>query len=121
MKLDEMLSDEAVLAALGERLARLRLDRGLTQARLAEEAGVAKRTVERMEAGHSVQMVTLVRLCRVLGLMDGLDRLVPAPGPTPLALLRKEAGGKGRQRASGRRAARGRQPGGGGWTWGDES
>jgi transcriptional regulator with XRE-family HTH domain len=123
MKLDEMRSDEAVLAALGERLARLRLDRGLTQAQLAEEAGVAKRTVERMEAGNSVQMVTLVRLCRVLGLMDGLDRLVPEPGPTPLALLRKEAGGKGRQRASGRRAARGRGPGAGGkgWTWGDES
>lgn len=124
MKLSEAHTDEVILAELGERLARLRLDRGLTQAQLAEEAGVAKRTVERMEAGHSVQLMTLVRLCRVLGILDGLDRLVPEPGPSPIALLKGKTTGKVRQRASGRRRAGSGskdKSGGAGWRWGDES
>jgi transcriptional regulator with XRE-family HTH domain len=125
MKLDETLTDDAVLTELGERLARLRIGRGLTQAQLAEEAGVGKRTVERAEAGHSVQLITLVRLFRVLGLMGALDRLLPEPGPTPMELLKEKTTGRGRQRASsGRRtpaAPKTTRTGGKAWTWGDES
>jgi transcriptional regulator with XRE-family HTH domain len=123
MKLDETLTDDVVLAELGERLARLRIGRGLTQAQLADEAGVGKRTVERAEAGHSVQLVTLVRLFRVLGLMSALDHLMPEPGPTPMELLRGKTAGPGRRRASGRRtpSAPGPRTGGKTWTWGDES
>jgi transcriptional regulator with XRE-family HTH domain len=123
MKLDETLTDEAVLAELGDRLARLRIGRGLTQAQLADEAGVGKRTVERAEAGHSVQLVTLVRLLRVLGLMGALDQLMPEPGPTPMERLKEKTTGRGRQRASGRRApsAPKARTGGKAWTWGDES
>jgi len=123
MKLDDTLTDEAVLTELGERLARLRIGRGLTQAQLADEAGVGKRTVERAEAGHSVQLVTLVRLFRVLGLMGALDHLMPEPGPTPMELLKENTTGRGRQRASGRRSpsAPGSRSGGKAWTWGDES
>lgn len=121
MKLDEKLTDDAVLAELGDRLARMRIGRGLTQAQLADEAGVGKRTVERAEAGHSVQLVTMVRLFRVLGLMSALDQLMPEPGPTPMELLRGKA--TGRQRASGRRtpSAPRTRTGGKAWTWGDES
>ena len=50
MQISTILSDEAILQALGERLAGARLARNLTQAALAEQAGVAKRTVERLEA-----------------------------------------------------------------------
>ncbi|MFW5452441.1 helix-turn-helix transcriptional regulator [Thioalkalivibrio sulfidiphilus] len=123
MKLDEKFTDDAVLAELGERLARLRIGRGLTQAQLADEAGVGKRTVERAEAGHSVQLVTLVRLFRVLGLMSALDQLMPEPGPTPMERLKEQTTGRSRQRASGRRAPSGpkARTGGKAWTWGDES
>lgn len=126
MKLNESLTDQAILTEMGVRLARLRIDRGLTQAQLAEAAGVGKRTVERMEAGHSVQLDTLVRLSRVLDLMEGLDRLLPEPGPGPMALLRNKDRRKERQRAAGRRAARGRKENDGKagekrWSWGDET
>src|SRR3989304_2190643 len=51
MKLSKQLTDEAILREVGSRLAGARLARNLTQAALAEEAGVSKRTVERLAAG----------------------------------------------------------------------
>ena len=65
---------------------------------MAEKAGVGKRTVERMEAGGSVQLVSLLRVMRVLGLVERLDSVLPAPGASPMALLK--ARGKERRRAS---------------------
>lgn len=48
MKITAHLTDESVLGELGARLASARLRRNLTQAALAEQAGVSKRTVERL-------------------------------------------------------------------------
>ncbi len=56
MQLTGPTSDETVLAELGRRLARYRLDRNLSQAELARSAGVSKRTVERLESGASSQL-----------------------------------------------------------------
>lgn len=110
------------MAALGERLSRLRVGRGMTQAQLAIEAGVAKRTVERVESGESIQLLTLVRLCRVLGLMDGLDQLVPEQGPSPMALLKDKARARPPQRVRSRKSAPVSQHGEPStWTWGDDA
>ena len=66
MKITSTLSDEVVLRELGSRLAAARLSRNLTQLALAEEAGVAKRTVERLETGEvASRMSGFVRVCRV--------------------------------------------------------
>ena len=51
MKIEGLLTDEAILAELGKRFAQRRLELQLTQEMLAEQAGVSKRTVERVEAG----------------------------------------------------------------------
>ena len=53
MLIESLLTDEAILEEIGRRLARRRVDLGCTQADLAEQSGVAKRTVERIEAGRS--------------------------------------------------------------------
>ncbi|MXS83298.1 XRE family transcriptional regulator [Nitrosomonas oligotropha] len=121
MMINNQLSDEAILAELGARLAQRRVARLLSQAALAAEAGVSKRTVERVEAGESVQWVTLIRLCRVLDLMDGLDRWLPESGPSPMALLKEKQTGKGRQRTSSRRATSTIKTGEKPWTWGESS
>lgn len=121
MKIDNELSDESILTELGGRLAQRRIARSLSQAALAVEAGVAKRTVERAEAGKSVQLVTLVRLCRVLGLMEGLDQWLPETGLGPMALLKEKLVGKGRHRERSHRTAPAMKPGGKPWTWGDSS
>lgn len=87
MELDDTLTDETVLSELGQRLARQRLDAGLSQAMLAEQAGIAKRTLERLEAGDSSQLVTLIRVLRVLGRVAAFDALLPADQAGPMALL----------------------------------
>jgi transcriptional regulator with XRE-family HTH domain len=88
MKITSTLTDTAVLHEIGERLERRRIDAGLTQAELAEEAGISKRTVERIEAGHSTDSVMLLRALRVLKLFEALDQLVPDLPQSPLMLLK---------------------------------
>ena len=116
MKIADQLTDETILAEMGARLASRRLELQLTQAEVAEQAGVAKRTLERMEAGHSAQVATLVRVLRVLDGMGGLDGLMPEAGPGPMALLKGK--GKVRQRASKKRRADRPQTH---WTWDDST
>jgi transcriptional regulator with XRE-family HTH domain len=94
MKITAELTDKAVLREIGERLERRRIDAGLTQAELAEEAGISKRTVERIEAGYSTDFVMLLRLLRVLKLLEPLDQWVPDMPQSPLLLLK----GRGRVR-----------------------
>ena len=113
MDITRELTDSAVLLEIGARLARHRLEAGLTQAALAREAGIAKRTVERIEAGHAAELGTLIRILRVLGLTSGLQAFVPDSPPSPIALL--ENRGRRRQRASTRRAVA--TPGARPWTW----
>ena len=98
MNIEIWNTDHAVVAELGRRLARCRLSMGATQAALAFEAGVSKRTLERIEAGQSVQFVSLVRVLRALRLVENLEALAPAEGPGPMELLRMQ--GRPRQRAS---------------------
>ncbi len=114
MKISKTLADDAILAEIGERVTRRRLDLQLTQADVAEQAGVAKRTVERIEAGASAQMSSIIRILRVLDLLPGLDRMIPEAGPRPMDLLKRK--GKVRQRASSsRRSDRPDKP----WSWDD--
>lgn len=97
------VSDSAVLQNLGARLAARRLELNLTQAQLADEAGVSKRTIERLESGATAtQLSAFLRVCRVLGLQERLDQLVPEPAPSPVAQLKLR--GRTRRRASGQAA-----------------
>lgn len=82
---------------------------------LAEQAGVSKRTVERIEAGATTQISTLIRILRVLELLDRLETLVPEAGPRPMDLVRLK--GNTRKRASGKRNSTDEEP----WHWGDET
>ncbi|MEX2480841.1 MAG: helix-turn-helix domain-containing protein [Gammaproteobacteria bacterium] len=115
MKISRLLTDDAVLAEIGKRITARRLDLQLTQAAVAEQAGIAKRTLERIEAGHSSQLSSLIRVLRVLDALPGLDALIPATGPRPMDLLKRH--GKPRQRATGKRA---RQASIKPWRWGDD-
>ena len=118
MHITSELTDAAVLKAFGTRMARYRIEANLTQTALAEQAGIGKRTLERIEAGHGTALVSLVRILRVLHQLDGLDRLLPELPPSPIEQLKR----RGRQR---RRVSRGRQgraehAPAGPWTWADQ-
>lgn len=107
-------SDASVLEELGRRLAGQRLERNWTQAELAREAGVSKRTLVRLEGGESTQLTNLVRVLRALGLLARLDALAPPSAIRPLEQLRGRA--RRRRRASPRGAATVER---GGWVWAD--
>ena len=116
MGIDKQTTDEGVLRELGGRLTRIRLERNLTQAQLAQQAGVSKRTVERLESGGvATQLSGFIRVCRVLDLMDRFEMLVSEPVPSPVEQLK--LGGRTRQRASATRPAK---PSAKKWQWGDE-
>ena len=113
-------SDTRVLQEIAEALYRNRLDRGLTQAALAVEAGVSKRTVERIESGHSAQLSSFIRILRALGLLGQLDALIPPPIESPIEQLRKSASTDAKKRRRAPTADRG-DPQPGDWRWGDDS
>jgi transcriptional regulator with XRE-family HTH domain len=95
MKISAELTDAAVLQELGRRFERARLESGRTQAQAAEQAGIGKRTLERLEAGKAVDSVTLIRVLRALNMSPNLESFIPDLPPSPVALLKS----KGRQRA----------------------
>lgn len=116
MNISNAMTDEVILHEVGERLARIRLDRNLTQAELADQAGVSKRTVERMESGEvATQLSGLVRVCRALQLIEGFNALIPEPVPSPMSRLKMR--GKLRLRATGTRASTKTSKK---WTWKDK-
>ena len=114
MKFEKLQSDTTILTELGSRLAKRRIEFQLTQAQLAKEAGISKRTVERVEAGATTQSSSLIRILRVLDLVERLEVLLPETGPRPIDLMKLK--GKERQRATGKKKPVGRVE----WTWGDE-
>ena len=89
MKITKLLADEAVLAEIGRRISSRRVEFNLTQAEVAREAGVAKRTLERVEGGASSQTLSFVRILRTLDLIANLDSMIPEPVPRPMDMLRQ--------------------------------
>ena len=114
MKIERQLTDKVILAELGGRISRRRLDLELSQAKLAKQAGVSKRTVERVEAGASVEMLNMIRIFRVLDCLSVLDGLLPEAGPRPMDLLRFK--GKERLRVSPSRKPESTDK----WQWGED-
>ena len=116
MDISEKLTDQAILEELGHRLAASRLEKNLTQVQLAEEAGVSKSTLQRLEAGEvATQLSGFVRVCRALGLLERLDVLLPEAVPGPMARL-KHRGRERRRARSKKTVATPRK-----WTWGESS
>lgn len=115
MRITNELSDQAVLEELGTRVAQRRIRGNLTQEELAQEAGVARKTLTRMERGLPVQTPSLMRVLRVLGALENCDVLVPETSVSPIQSLKLQ--GRQRQRAS-RKATKPKQrkP----WKWSEE-
>ena len=116
MDITNQLTDKAILSELGQRLARRRIELQLTQAAVAEQAGIGKRTLERMEAGETSQLSSLIRVLRVLDALHALNGLLPESGPSPMDLLQQQS--RSRQRASGKRKSSTTQEH---WQWDEDA
>lgn len=103
-----------VQAALGSRLARLRLSRNLTQASLAREAGASLSSIKRLEAGENTSMDTFLRVLKALGMEDRLLDVLPNPDVRPIE--RVKHGGRERRRARTKPGT----PRATAWAWGED-
>ena len=119
MRIDELLTDDAVLAELGRRLERHRLGRNRTQAQMAQDAGIGRATLQRMERGEAVRSDSLIKLLRALGLLAALDVALPESVELPIAELER-AQRRVRRRARGRRGGQPSEQAEPTWSWGDE-
>ena len=100
-------SSAAIVAELGERLKRARLNRDMTQAEVAKRAGVSRLAVLNAEKGN-VRLNVLVAIMSALDLAGQLELFLPNQEVSPVQLARLR--GKARQRASGQRKANTEEP-----------
>ncbi len=115
MEFFEGLSDDAILKELGHRIAQYRLNLNMTQAALAQEAGVSRRTLHRIEHGDPTHITNTLRILRALDLLDNLGALIPEPAISPIQQVKMQ--GKKRQRASSpSEKSEQNSP----WSWGDD-
>lgn len=91
-------TSEQIEKALCERMEQIRLARNVTQENLAEEAGVAVRTIRNLEKGEGVSFDTAIRVMTALGVQQALESLLPDPTIRPVE--RVEARASERKRAS---------------------
>ncbi len=97
MKTLETVSNEAIRQELGKRLQAERLNRNITQAVLAERAGISRRTLVGAERGEPFTIDTLLSILRELGCLAQIDLFLPKPEISPVQLSKLK--GKKRQRA----------------------
>ena len=107
-------NSETISAALGDQIRNIRLARNISQAQLAEEAGVTTLTIGRMEKGLGTTLDTFIRVLTALGIQQNLTRLLPDPTVRPMERLSES--GEERQRARPGKADRQQM----GWTWGED-
>lgn len=99
MKIDRLTPNTTVLVELGERLARIRKQRGLSQVTLAEQAGIGVATLRRIEDGKDSKLGSWLRLLRALDLASAIESLLPSDLRSPMADAR--GGTRRRPKSSG--------------------
>ena len=107
---------EQDLLEIGKNIKKTRIEGNLTQAQLAQNANVSLSTVVRLEAGHSVQLDSFIRILRVLKLLARLQYLFPEETVHPMELLQSAT--KERKRVH--QKSQTPTPQNNAWKWGDE-
>lgn len=108
------LSNPQIEAELGKRLKARRLDLNLSQEKVAELSGLARRTITAIENGEGSTLTTFIALLRALNSLDQLENFLPDPGFSPIAMARLME--EPRKYASKPRKSPPTTP----WKWGDE-
>lgn len=110
----QIAAPEDIEAELGRRLERLRLAQNRNQTQIAEEAGVSRRTITRLENGQGVSLDTLIRVMRALGVVDRFQLLLPDADVRPIERIRRKGSARKHARPG---AAASSEP----WQWAAES
>lgn len=74
---------------LGEKIKIYRIMKEMSQQDLADQTGVSKRSISRLEQGESVQLDNLLKILLALELGDNIELLVPDQTKRPSYYLGK--------------------------------
>lgn len=110
----QSLNSKGIERDLCRKLEAIRLLKNISQASLAERAGVSRRTISRLENGQGVSLDTFIRVMLALNLADQLAALLPNPEIRPIERANRK---HQRKNASSPRKPK---PPGKKWEWGDE-
>lgn len=94
------MTDKAIVKELGLRLKQHRLNKDFSQKNIADRAGISITAVQGAEKGETT-LLTVIKVLRVLGMLEELNGFLPEPEISPIAMAKLE--GKMRQKASGKR------------------
>ena len=115
MKPTSLNTDQTILEGIASQLRQQRIALNMTQAELAKQSGISKRSLERLESGASVQLSNFIRVLRALGLLEHFTQLTSDPVESPIQQLKLHK--KERFRASSPR----RKTSSNEWTWEDDA
>ena len=112
MIINNFNSDQEIIKELAQRIQRQRINMQLTQAQLAEKAGVSLKTIANLEKGMDVKFSIFMKVLRAENLLENINLLVPEILPSPYDYLKLE---KQRQRVRVSEKSTSDN-----WKWGDE-
>ncbi len=92
------MNDDRILKQIGTFVKFCRMERNITQAMLAKDAGISRSTLSLLERGETVTVATLIRVLRVLGQLQIVNGFIIPTQRSPILLA--EAEKKGRKRVS---------------------
>ena len=84
------MSDKAIMEKLGIALKKHRMEKGMTQSEVADEAGISRSTLSLLERGETVTISTLVRILRVLDQLQILSSFIPEEPFSPMQIALQE-------------------------------
>ncbi len=92
------MADSEIVHKIGGYLKQMRLNRNMTQKRLAEISGVNRVSISRIENGRVATLLTFVQLLRALDRLDVLNAINEEARISPLQMLKLQK--SRRERAS---------------------
>ena len=108
-------SSEAIERDVCKKLERIRLLKNISQEKLAEAAGVSRRTISRMENGGGISLDTFIRVMQALDLTDHLTAMLPNSEIRPVERVGRKGNGERKNASSPRAPKRTKK-----WEWGSE-
>ena len=92
MKIQNSLTDVALLAEIGRRIARSRIMRGMTQAELATRSGISRFAISRLENGAGgVRIENFFSVLRQLDVLSRMETVLTPIDLSPIQEAEREA------------------------------
>lgn len=80
-------TNQEIASDLGEQIKNARLQLNRTQADVALQANISRRSVQALEAGEGSSLETFIAVCRCIGKTDWIYAFAPTPTVNPMLVL----------------------------------